>query len=182
MHTISFEPLPTMKVNIHNQCSGFNLTNGGYFSAGTYWNESPNGEVKSGSTTSADLTPFLSTFGGVLAYRLEEEYAEATYIRLLVAWKSEGYKKFRVFVHLIEHEDWRDWSKVRLEEYYQRYASQLSTYTGPIKNTWLIEDDIVLMTALELDFTQRDDVLNITISESVKDEHTKRPVWFKQKR
>jgi hypothetical protein len=31
------------------------------------------------------------------------------------------------------------------------------------------------MTGLELDFTQRDGVLNITISEGVKDNHTRMP-------
>jgi hypothetical protein len=37
------------------------------------------------------------------------------------------------------------------------------------------------MTKLELDFTQRNGVLNITISEGVEDEHTKRPVWIDPK-
>jgi hypothetical protein len=100
------------------------------------------------------------------------------HIRLLVAWKSEGYKNFCVFVHLIECNKWPYWDEIRLEEYYQRYADQLSTYTGPIKDTWLIHDGTVLMTELDLDFTQRDGVLNITISEGSKDEHAKRPEWI----
>jgi hypothetical protein len=95
-----------------------------------------------------------------------------------VAWKSEGYKKFRVFVQLIECDGTFYLCDIPLEEYYQRYANQLNTYTGPIKNTWMVYDDTVLMTELELDFTQRDSVLNITISEGVKDEYTKRPIWL----
>jgi hypothetical protein len=54
-----------------------------------------------------------------------------------------------------------------VKEYYQRYANQFCTHTGPIKDTWLPRDGTVLMIGLELDFVQRDDVLNITISEGI---------------
>jgi hypothetical protein len=36
----------------------------------------------------------------------------------------------------------------------------------------------VLMTELELDFTQRDGVLNIIISERNNDNHARRPKWI----
>jgi hypothetical protein len=42
----------------------------------------------------------------------------------------------------------------------------------------LIPDGTVLMSILELDFTQRDGVLNITISESIRDDYTRRPEWI----
>jgi hypothetical protein len=38
----------------------------------------------------------------------------------------------------------------------------------------LIDDGIVLITKLEMDFTKRDGRLNITISEGIEDEYTKR--------
>jgi hypothetical protein len=78
----------------------------------------------------------------------------------------------------IQFYGWLCRSIIELEEYYQRYVSQLCAYTGPIKDTWLIYDGTVLMTRLELDFTQGYDVLNIVISESVMDEHTKRIEWI----
>jgi hypothetical protein len=68
--------------------------------------------------------------------------------------------------------------KIKLEEYHQRYVSQLRTYTDPIKDTWLMHDGTVLMTRLELDFMKRDGRLNITISEGIKDDCTKRPKWI----
>jgi hypothetical protein len=70
------------------------------------------------------------------------------------------------------------WNMVKLEEYYQRYASQLCTYTDPIRDTWLIYDGTVLTAELELGFTQRDGVLNTTISERSEDRRIKRPEWI----
>jgi hypothetical protein len=176
-----------MKVNIHNQCSDLRLTDRGYSSTGAEWNECPDWEVGTGNVARADLIPFLPSFGGILTYELQRRYdrfgnqTKPKYIRLFVAWEYESYKKFRVFIHLIEYNKHIKWNLSKLEEYYQKHASQLSTYTGPIKDAWLIDDDIVLMTGLELDLTQRGGILNITISEGVEDEHTRRPVWFNPK-
>jgi hypothetical protein len=181
MHSISVRRRPTMKVNIYNQCSNFQLTYQECFSHGAYWNKKPDWKVDAGRMTSTYLTPFLSTFEGVITYRLKRKGGMSKYIQLFVAWKSEGYKKFRVFVHLTESDKLFFRYTTKLEEYYQRHANQLSTYAGPIKNTWLIPDDTVLMTRLELNFTQRDGVLNIAISEGVKDKHAKKPIWLDPK-
>jgi hypothetical protein len=54
------------------------------------------------------LSPQLATFESILTYQLQRNYVksndqlESTYTLLFVAWKSEGYKKFRVCIHLIE--------------------------------------------------------------------------------
>jgi hypothetical protein len=98
-----------------------------------------------------------------------------------VTWKYEGYTKFHVFAQLIEYDKafYRD--EITLEEYYRRYSSQLDAYTGPIENTWLMPDGTILMTRVELDFTEenrRDSVLNVIISKGTRNRHTKRPVWF----
>jgi hypothetical protein len=171
-----------MKVNIHNRCSDFDLTDGRYFSIGIDWDKEIDEQVKAGDMMSADLVPFLSAFEGVLIYDLKRKDPELARVLLFVTWKSEGYKEFRVFVQLIEDHRWRNWRKTVLEEYCQRYASQLRTYTDPINESWLVyNDDKVLMTELELNFTQRDGVLNIIISEGVKDRRAKRCKWFSPK-
>jgi hypothetical protein len=188
MHAISIEFQPTMKVNIYNQCSDFKLTKGEYSSSGTNWNEDPDAEVDAGSMISVEFKPLLTAFGGVLTYQLQREDVnpgnrrDSTHIRLFVVWKSEDYKKFRVFVQLIECSKTLCWDEIKLEEYYQRYANQLCAYTDPIKDKWLIYDDTVLITGLELDFTQRDGVLNITISEGSRDVDAKRPEWISPER
>jgi hypothetical protein len=58
-----------MKMNIHNQCSGFRLIYRRHFSNGTYWNRYPHLEVDTGNMTGGELLPFLSTFEGVLTYK-----------------------------------------------------------------------------------------------------------------
>jgi hypothetical protein len=187
-YTIRIMPQPTMKLSIHNQCSVFKLINRGYFSNGADWHEKPNEKVNNSILMSASLMPFLSTFEGVLAYELQRNYEksselfESTYILFFVAWKSEGYKKFRMFTHLIEHNEYIDWNEIKLEEYYQRYANRLNTYTRPIKDTWLISDGTVLKTELGLDFTKRDGVLSIIISEGIRDNHIKKSIWISPER
>jgi hypothetical protein len=97
-----------MKVNIHNQCSDFKLTDREYFINGTCWCEYPDREVDTDNIMRVGLIPFLSTSEGVLMYVLQRKDANfgnrsgPTCIRLFVAWKSEGYKRFFVFIHLIE--------------------------------------------------------------------------------
>jgi hypothetical protein len=184
---MSVELKATMKVNIHNQCSDLKLIGRGYFSTGTYWDKRPNDEVEADDMTNAKLIPSLATFEGILTYELEIKHVkpdnrrDPPHIRLFVAWKSEYYKQFRMFMHLIEYDEYVEWNEIKLKEYYHHYVNQLNAYTDSIKNTWLTCDGTVLMTGLELDFTQRDGVLNITISEGVKNEHSRRPAWFDPK-
>jgi hypothetical protein len=176
-----------MKVNIHNQCSGFKLTNGGFFSVGTSWSWYPHTSIDTGDTMSVEFDSFLARFEGVIAYKLQKECTktneqpEPTHIRLFIAWKSECYKKFCVFIHLVEYNEMTSWYQFTSEEYYQRYTNQLNTYTSPIKDIWLMHDGTVLKTELDLDFTQRDGVLNITISEGVEDDYTRRSIWINPK-
>jgi hypothetical protein len=123
----------------------------------------------------------MATFEGALICKLQredvkpEDQSKSTHILFLVAWKFEGYGKFLAFVQLMECDKTFRWDEIEPEEYYQRYANQLCTYTDHIRNTWLIHDNMVLMTRLELDFTQRDSILNISVSEGVNDEHIRRP-------
>jgi hypothetical protein len=184
IHTISLFYESTMEVNVHNQCSGFNLRHHTCFRASMDREQYPDDEVNPGSMTSVKFIPFLSTFGGVLTYVLEKEDAKSEgqpksiYTLLFISWKFEGYKKFCAFVHLVECEDLLFWTKAKREEYYQRYTGQLYMYTDTIKDIWLIHDGTVLKTELTLDFTQRDGVLNVTISEGVRDGRLLRPIWI----
>jgi hypothetical protein len=187
IHTISAKPQPTMKVNIHNQCSYLKLTKPRYFSTGINWNEEPSEELDASGIMSVSLESSLAEFEGALIYELRREYSKIgnqpkpSHIRFFVAWKSECYKKLRVCIHLIESDEWFAWNEFKLKEYYQRYASRLNTYTSPIRDTWLTHDGIVLMTKLELDFKQRDGVLNITISKGIEDNYTRGSVWINPK-
>jgi hypothetical protein len=185
MRVASLKLRPTMEVNIHNQCSNFKLVNP--LLCALYMNKFPGVEVDAGSMTSVTLRPSRAIFDGSLTYQLQRKSVKydgqlkSTYTILFIAWKSEGCKALRACVHMIECDKRIEWSGHKLYEYHQRYASQLSTYTGSIKDTWLIHDGTVLMTELELDFTRRDGRLNINISEGARDDHTKISTWINPK-
>jgi hypothetical protein len=170
-----------MKVNIYNQCIGFKLMNQECFSNSLDQYQNFLRQVDAGSMMVVDFGPSLPVFECVLTYEVRRKYVKSneeinlTHIQLFVVWKSEGYGKLRAYVNLAEYDERFHWNKIKLEEYYQRYVNQLYTYTGPIKDTWLTCDGTVLMTELELDFTQRDGVLSVTISEGIRDEYTRRP-------
>jgi hypothetical protein len=175
-----------MKVNVHNQCLDFKLKYRGCFSAGINWTKRLDVKVNAGYTTRAVLkSPYVASKGSLM-YQLQRKHIKydgqlkPTYILLFVAWKLEGYKELHVCIRLIEYDKRIVWNGYKQEDYYQRYADQLSKYTGPIKNTWLTHDGTVLMTRLGLDFTKRN-VLYITISEGTKNSHTRKPVWLDPK-
>jgi hypothetical protein len=176
-----------MKVSIRNQCSDFKLRCRSHFSNSIDWNTYPDEEVDAGSMTNAILTSYSATFEGILTYQLQrkrvesDDQLESTSTLLFITWKSEGYKELRACIRLIEYDKQVKWDGYKLKEYYKRYANQFSTYTGPIEDTWLMPDGTVLMTRLELDFTQRDGVLNIIIFKGVENEYTRRPVWLDPK-
>jgi hypothetical protein len=200
IHTINVEFQSTMTVNIRNQCSGFELRDIGHFSDGAYKDKYISQKADAVSIYVYGFTPFLTAFessimGELMRKHVEsDDRSELISTLLLVGWKSEGYKKFRAFVQLIEFDRAFRWYNFQLQEYYQKCANQLNTYTGPIKDTWLMHDGTVLTTTLELDFTKRDGALNITISEQsereeeeknyegIEDDHIERLAWIGPRR
>jgi hypothetical protein len=195
-YTIRLIVLPTIEVNIHNQCPGLVLTYVKHYGDGVFWHKGTDRRADTSNIASVKFILLRTMFRGSVIYRLfqgaviyrlqkvvkSDEQPEPTHTLLFFAWKSEGYKKFCVFAQLIECDATFYWYKIRPEEYYQIYASQLCTYTGPIKNTWLTHDGTVFMTELKLDFMQRDGRLDLIVSEGISDDHTKRPVWFGSER
>jgi hypothetical protein len=117
-----------MKVNISNQCSDFKLIGLKYLNSGAQHNGNFAREVDAGSIMSFELTPFRAMFEGALICKLQRKHVkpgnrpEPTDILLLMAWNSEGYKKFRVLVHLIECNKRPYWGLTEPEEYYQRLS------------------------------------------------------------
>jgi hypothetical protein len=184
MHIIRVKLQPTMEVNIHNQCSDLKIADRKCSSNYENWNKYPDWRVNTGNMMSVEFKSLLAMFEGALICKLQRDDVKSddqprpTYTLLFIAWKYEGYKRFLSFLQLIECDKEFHWNKIRPEEYYQRYASQLSTYTGPIRDIWLTDNGTVLMTELDLDFVKRDGVLSITISEGVRGSRIKRPAWI----
>jgi hypothetical protein len=177
-------PQLVMQMNVYNQCSDFKLIYISEFKNNIYWNKEPDVEVDAGNMTSASLISTRATFDGGLTYQLKrkrvksDDQLESTSTLLFITWKYEGYKMFHVRLGLIEHDKQVKWNGYKLREYYRRYVNQFGTYTGPIRDKWLLHDGTILAIRLELYFTQRNWVLNTTISAGVKDEYIRRPVWL----
>jgi hypothetical protein len=171
----------TIAVNIRNQCSNFKLINGKYYYSDSCMDFHSSKEVETGCTNRLNFKPSLITFGSAILYQLQrkdiksDDRLESTTTLLFITWKFEGYKELSVLVQLLECDKTFRWSKFSSREYYRKYVNQLCTYTDPIKDIWLTRDGTVFMTRLELDFTQRDGMLNITISEGIKEDHVKIP-------
>jgi hypothetical protein len=188
MYIISFEPKPTLFVTIRNHCSSLILIDRGrdqgHFDNGAYWDSYPAWNIHAGDEKFTSLIPFLATFEGIIVYELRRKSVYSgkrlspKHTLLFVAWKFEGYKKFHVFAQLIRCNERFNWNTSMLEEYYRRYVNQFSIYTGPIKDTWLMPDGTVLMTELELNVTQGSGLLNMTISEEISNERTRRLEWI----
>jgi hypothetical protein len=77
MHIISVDFQPTMRMNIHNQCLDFKLTNRKQFNAFIRWNEHLDDEVDTGSMTNANFIPSLTKFGGATMYELQRKRTES---------------------------------------------------------------------------------------------------------
>jgi hypothetical protein len=67
MHTMSVEIQPKMSVNIHNQCTDFNLVSSEYFSNDTYMNEHLDWEIDAGSMMNVDFKYSLAVIKGVIS-------------------------------------------------------------------------------------------------------------------
>jgi hypothetical protein len=162
-----------MKVDIHNQCPGFKLTDQRCFIHGAEWNRYPARGMEAGNMMSIEFKSSLEASKGVIMYELRRNYVESTSIQLFVTWESASYKEFRVCTHLLKCNNLFVWNEIRLKGYYRKCVRQLRTYTKPIEDTWLIHDGIVLRTRLELTFVKSNSRLNVTISEGIKDGRAK---------
>jgi hypothetical protein len=130
MHTISHWDARPLKVCIYNRCSGLRLTNRKVFSD-RHWSTRGNQEIDSGNMTMTVFRDSL-TFEGTFK---PDDQSASTSTLLFIAWKYDVYGERRICVQLIECEKQIEWNEIALKVYYQRYANQLSEYTGPIKGT-----------------------------------------------
>jgi hypothetical protein len=174
MHTSKSLAAEITSECIYNYCSNFEL-----------WDDRDS-QIDASGKWYDQGRPF-AVFEDVKIFELQRKHvrsddqSKSTSTLLFVAWKSEGYNDLRVLVQLLECDKTFDWRQVGRKEYCQLYASQFRTYTDPIKDTWLTCDGKVLMTELGVGPAQkdwRDGALNVTISETVRGDHTKRPKWI----
>jgi hypothetical protein len=180
-----------MKLIIHNQFPGIELTFPVYAGRHVTCHSLPDQSINVDSTIQVDFnintTQYMPT--GVLMYKLQRKATdqsnedvtssenEATCIQLIIIWKINSFKEFFTASYLLEHKKDYFWDRnelLRLNEHYKLTNIQ----HGIIENTWLMHDNTVLMTSLNVTHEEEYYKLKMTISEeSVKDD-TQRPRYI----
>jgi hypothetical protein len=173
-----------VKLIIRNQFPGIELVSPVY--AGNLVTCYPSHDqcVDAGSTTQASfkIDPTQNESIGILMYKLQrnniDEFNEeaissedeATWIWLAMIWKVCKSGKIFVVSDLIEHDKSHIWDSnelMKLDEYYELFNTQ----HGPIEETWLMHDNAVLTTNLNIIREEEYYELEMTISKgSIRDD------------
>jgi hypothetical protein len=181
-----------VKLIIHNQSTSIELTSPAH--AGLYATcyLLPDQNVDVGSTTqvSFGIDPDWWWWAtGVLMYKLQGKNTdqsnedvmsseeETTCIQLVIVWKVNSSKEFSAASYLLEHSEECVWNKhwlLSLRKHYKLTNIQHST----IEDTWLVYDNTVLMTSLNMTHEEECYKLEITISEASISDDTLRPRYI----
>jgi hypothetical protein len=172
-----------VKLMIHHQFPGIELTSPVYASNGAECLLSPDQNVDFGSITYAcfniDLTQ--SEPIGILMYEVKRKNMkqsnkdaissedETRCIQFPIFWKVNNSKGFCVNSFLMEHDERRVWDNDKLMELARRYAFDIQH--SPIEETYLMHDNTTLMTRVNLAREEECYKLEMTISKtSIKDD------------
>jgi hypothetical protein len=171
-----------VKLIIRNQFPGIELVYPVYASDGTTCCLSPNQRVDVGSTMQASFSigPDQEPIGALMC-KLQgkniDEFSdeaisseEVTHIWLVMIWKVYKSGKFCIVSDLIEHDKSHVWDNnelMKLNEYYELFDVQY----GPVEETWLMHDNAVVTTNLNIIREEEYYELEMTISEgSIRDD------------
>jgi hypothetical protein len=177
-----------VRLMIHHQFPGIELVSPVYASDGATCCLSSDQKVDSGFTMQAnfDIHPDQEDSIGILMYKLQRKVtdqndekamsSEAACIHLVVIWKVDNYKEFWSTSHIIEHDKDCVWNRDRLMKLAKR-CRLFKVRHCPIEDTWLMSDNIVLMTRENVTREEESYKLEMTLSKtSIKDD-TRRP-WY----
>jgi hypothetical protein len=190
IQSLQNDTLAEVKLTIHHQFPGIELVSPVYASDCATCYLSPDQKVDVGSTMQAsfNIDPGRNESIGALLYKLQKKNAgqsnedgifseeEEACTQLLMIWKVNSSREFFVVSDLIEHDNYV-WDRDRLMEFAE-YCRLFNAQHGPIEETWLIRDNTVLMTSLNI-AREVCYKLEMTISEtSIKDDDTQRPRYI----
>jgi hypothetical protein len=177
-----------VKLIIRNQFPGIELISPMYAGDGVTRHLPLDQSVDVGSTTQAgfDIDLIQGEPIGILMYELKNKkqlnkeaiYSqdETTLAQLYVVWKVNNYKEFCVFSDMIEHDKGRIWDKNKLIKLAMRYKT--SNIHTPVRKTYLIRDNTVLMKIVNATREEECHKLEMTIIEGSIDEYTRRPEYI----
>jgi hypothetical protein len=180
-----------VKLMIHHRFPGVELMSPIYTGDGATCYSSPDQKVDAGSTMQVDfnIDPDQDESIGVLMYKLQRKNAnqsndtiifngnEAPYTQLFIIWKVNNSKEFCMVSDLIEYDKGHVWNRIelmRLAKCYELYDIQ----HGPIEKTYLMRDNAVFMTRVNVTREEECYKLEITISETGIRDDTWRPQYI----
>jgi CRISPR/Cas system-associated endoribonuclease Cas2 len=180
-----------VKMELHNQISGIELISPAYASDDAACNLLPKQKLAVGSTTQIGfkIDFSLEEPNGILIYELKRKNTnqfnediisnedEARCVQLVIVWKFSPSKGFLVVSRLIEHDKDRIWDRnelMNLAKSYYLYDLQNSIF----ELTYLMRDNTVLITRMNVTRTKRSCKLEITISEGSMKNDTRRPQYI----
>jgi hypothetical protein len=181
-----------VELAIHNQFSGIRLVSPVYEGDSITCYLTPDQRVDAGSIMQAGFSihPARIESIGVFMCKLQKKNIdqsnenitsseeEAIYTQLIFIWKI--YKllgKFQMYSDLIDHDKRRIWNRdsmMKLAESYKLYDIKHS----PVEYTWLIHDNVVLRTSLNVDHKEECYKLEMTISKGSIRNDTKKPQYI----
>jgi hypothetical protein len=185
--------LPSVRLIIHNQCLNVNLVSPAYATSDELkCHRSPDYKVRARDTMKSGfiINKSDNTSYGVLIYKLQGrqlyESADAgedtsSTARLLVVWRISESMKLYADVLLIEHTKAFIWDRDKLNKLYHENHDRLNKYTNTISDTWLVDNNMVLKTTLNVRNLKGNTELNISVSEE-RDECAIRPFSINLKR
>jgi hypothetical protein len=175
---------PSFKLNIRNQCLNVDLVFPTYITSEELdCHRPPNYEVYAGDTMRSGfiITSDDASYGALM-YELQRNQSHesteisediSSTIHLLVVWEISESEELCADVLLVEHDEGIDWDKYDLEEVYRKNSSRFRLCLDSTIETWLLDDNTVLMTTFEI--MNRSHILDITITEVERDNNTRMP-------
>jgi hypothetical protein len=172
-----------LKLMIRNLCPSIKLTYPVYVSNDATCYLSPDQTVNVGSTTQAGFKNnlFCKNSSGALLYMIQRKNThgrnEVTCTQFLIAWEVRGSGELFIALDLIEHDKNRTLDKNGLAKLAKDQRG-FNIQCGLIEDTWIMHDNTVLMTRVNVIRETKCYRLEMTISEaSVKDD-TQRPRYI----
>jgi hypothetical protein len=171
-----------VKLIIHHQFPEVELVSPVYAGKHATCYLSPEHRVNVGSTTqtSFNIDPDQELIGALM-YKLERKHTnqpdeETICTQLVIIWKANRYSEFCTKSVLIEHDKGYVWDRDRLIELV-KYDKLFNMQHAPIEETWLIHDNTVLMTSVNIIHETKGYQLEMTISKTSMKDDTQKP-WY----
>jgi hypothetical protein len=174
---------PEIKLMIHHQFPGIELISPIYASYHATCSLPLEQKVNAGSTmqvrfnVESDQDESISILMCRLGRMNEFNEDEATCIQLVIVWRIDRFKRLLVVTYLVEHDKSRVWDRnmlMKLARWYKLFDIQ----HVPIEDTWLMHDNTVLMTSLNVIHEKEYCKLEMTIAETSMKDNTQRLIYI----